>query len=250
MINISAFGQRMSEPTSAKSFLKTFLLQHNRLVKGGGPQVLTHVMMDQGRALQLYGGKVKVCLKDRLKLHRAIVDDLNKNELHPLVEVIPDKARLAVDWDLKTKQALTKTQKEEYTRVAHLAIRDTLKQLVGDADDLFDTENALDHVFTSIVCCVVGDTRECVTKEGEVRVKDGIHMTWPNLFVDHAQAKHLVNNVMLPALQSTYPGVGIDWGATLDDSIYNSGKGLRMCQRPANVLHSQTARMPPLREAG
>jgi hypothetical protein len=196
-------------PIMADSKLTQFL-------KAGGTRIINrkqntekepnHVFMDSGVTARTFGGRVKVELKDLPDMRKAIAEDIKNHVYNCLVERFPPIARLAIDFDFKTELPLDDASKLACSKTAQAAVRQAL-----DGDD--------EH-HRAIVCAVHGEPR----KAGDL-FKDGLHQTWPSLYVTHPQAKHLLSKVVLPAMQREHDG--INWPAVLDDSIYHEGKGLR-----------------------
>jgi P4 family phage/plasmid primase-like protien len=189
-----------------------------QFLKAGGTRVINrkqnadkqpnHVFMDGGETARTFGGSVRVELEDLPALREAIAADINRDVYHCLVERFPPIANFAIDWDLKTEQPLDDESKVAYTKTAQAAVRQFLP---GDDDELY----------RSIVCTVQGPLR----KAGDL-IKDGIHQIFPRLRVTHPQARHLITQVVLPAMQREHPD--IEWAKMLDASIYHEGKGLRI----------------------
>jgi hypothetical protein len=214
-----------NEKPTTKSAFHDFVVKIGT-VKNPKDQPITHVMMDQGRLLQTYKGKWtfggRLSVKHQGTMFKAVVDDHNEGIMHPLVEAFPVKSRLALDFDFKTPERLTDEQIYQYTTAAQMLIKTKLQPLQEEEDAVQEEYSVLDDTFTAVVCKVVGGQR---VQDG--KVKTGVHMIWPNLIVDHAQASTLVDEVIKPGLQEGY--VGVDWSDTVDDSIYHKGKGLRLC---------------------
>jgi hypothetical protein len=221
-----ATENRAAAMNTTSSQLKQFLQRQNRCIKGSDTRKVTHVFMDQGRLMSLWTGRVRVEPLDIDQLYKAIAQDAEQNIMHPLVERFPDLARLAIDWDFKTEAELDEAAKAEYAQTAHRAVRGWL-----DREQSTDPPEVLDCLFTSVVCAPESllEGVRTIEVEGVQLFKDGIHMVWPNLFVNHDQARHLLSNVILPALNNAHPDDGIYWAKALDASIYNAGKGLRLC---------------------
>lgn len=208
------------------SALKKFLDSNSdRLVKSktlSSKRPITHVLLDEGRPLKIYTGRLSITASERDDMYTAIATDFQSEKLmYPVVEIFPDKARFAIDLDFKTPAQIETEQRDAYMRtVMRTVCRWSEEQSQPDPCD----EDY--SVWTDPLTCIVCDPIGPVRKHGGL-IKDGSHLIWPNIVITHDQARYLVNHVILPELQGQHED--IDWPATLDDSIYNAGKGLRMC---------------------
>ena len=154
--------------------------------------------MDQGRLARTFAGKFRVELNDMHDFRAATIDDIAAGILHPVVECWPDVFNFAVDYDFKTERRLSEHEQHSFARTAQAAV----KEFIGTGDD--------EH--NCVVCGVHGDARMCEDTTGNPTnlFKDGVHQYWPQLRVDHAQAVHLLTNVILPVMEQTFSSEGID----------------------------------------
>jgi hypothetical protein len=204
---------RAAVPRTNSSKVVKFLQEKERLIckrLNTLDKKASHLMMDEGRSSKVYAGNMGVELSDMEAFHAAIIADMGNDLHHPIVERFPDIFKFAIDFDFKTEQKLKKEDKIKYAQTSQRAVR------------AFIDEGTFEHMVA--VCTVEGDDRFV---EGTTLFKDDIHQIWPMLHVNHSQAVPLVTKVILPAMKEHHSEDGIDWGATLDTSIYHNGKGLR-----------------------
>jgi Family of unknown function (DUF5906) len=209
-----------------QSNVKRFLSKKKRTIhsKHAG-QEPTHVLLDSGRSMGLYAGKVAVAEFDMDGLYQSMICDMDKGVMHPLVECFANTVRFAMDWDLKTPASLSDDQKLQFATTAHNAVRELLLPLEGTSTT--ETDDIMSSAYTSIVCSVVGPERK-VEKDGHSLIKDGIHQIWPALVVNHQQARFIISHVAA-AMEKEHPRDDIVWAKVLDNSIYSKGHGLRLC---------------------
>jgi hypothetical protein len=212
---------------AVQKFLKA---DDKRLIKGvaAGEKALeaTHVLMDGGRGLKVFTGKIALTHKERDQLYRSMAIDFEAHgKKYPLVERVPKKFRFCLDWDLKTPAVLDAEQKGAYERTAMRAIA-TFVDAQPDQPVFSDDEEyeIWKDPLTCVVCDPVGPPRKC-TKDDVELIKDGVHMVYPNLVVNIAQAQHIVAEVVVPALAAAH--AEIDWTTAIDSSIFRGS--LRMC---------------------
>ena len=189
-----------------QSVIKKYLSDNGYFMKQGDKRVYTHLLLD--------GGKICIPQENRDKFLTYYAQRLNVNdEKLYMIENKTEIFRLFFDLDLLNSIALP----EETLKHIIVIIQKSIFDNLGD--------NYTPHETRVIVCT-------CKNKQknigGKLWEKTGIHLRWPEIFVDKQTALG-IRNICLEALNKhggTRPDVN-PWEDVIDKCVFEAN-GIRM----------------------
>jgi hypothetical protein len=197
----------MNRPTK----LRQWLLRNKSFVRGkSDSRELTHLLMD--------GGKIHVSQEKHEEFLQIFAEDIKlggKENYNFISENRTPIFRFLVDIDYLDEYGLTD---EEIERDISQNIQIALKPFL---------ETDLDKNKRKIIVCTTGESKSTMDHGFELK-KTGIHIIWPNVYVDEQYAKFL-RSVIIQYFENNLPKRPeyCQWDQVFDYAVVSSS-GLRM----------------------
>ena len=186
--------------------LKKWLFKNKCFVKRGQDRELTHLLLD--------GGKLHIPRELYTDFYNVLSMDICQEKINCISENRTEIFRFLVDIDYVDEQPLTDDEIEIIAKKIQTGL------------ELF-LRNDLSVYERKIIVCTTGEYKT-ITDHGYELKKTGIHIIWPNVYVDDLHAKYL-RSVIIQYLSQHHtlrPSYN-PWEEVIDYAVYSSS-GLRM----------------------
>ena len=192
------------------SNLRQWLLRNKSFVRGKDTRELTHLLMD--------GGKIHIPQDKHEEFLQIFAEDIKlggRENFNFISENRTQIFRFLVDIDYLDEYSLTNEEIESFiSQNIQIALKPFLK------DDL-------DRNQRKIIVCTTGESKSTMEHGFELK-KTGIHIIWPNVYVDEQYAKFL-RSVIIQYFEKNLPKRPdyCKWEQVFDYAVISSS-GLRM----------------------
>ena len=186
--------------------LKTWLFKNKCFVKRGQDREYTHLLLD--------GGKLHIPRELYTNFYNVLAMDICQGNRNCISENRTEIFRFLADIDYIDEQPLTNDEIEIIAKKIQTSLE-------------FFLRNDLSVYERKIIVCTTGEYKT-VTDHGYELKKTGIHIIWPNVYVDVLHAKYL-RSVIIQYLSQHHtlrPSYN-PWEDVIDYAVYSSS-GLRM----------------------
>lgn len=189
-----------------RTHLKTWLFKNKCFVKRGQDKEYTHLLLD--------GGKLHIPRELYTDFYNVLSIDICQGNRNCISENRTEIFRFLTDIDYIDEQPLTNDDIEIIAKKIQIGL------------ELF-LRNDLSVYERKIIVCTTGEYKT-VTDQGYKLKKTGIHIIWPNVYVDVLHAKYL-RSVIIQYLSQhhTLRPSHNPWEEVIDYAVYSSS-GLRM----------------------
>lgn len=188
----------------------------------------------QATHLCLRGGMFGVPATRRSELYRMMARDINGSVPFFLCEKRSDIFLFYLDLDYAGADVI---DSDTIFRIA-IAIQSAVRSCYREY-------TAAEWLRRGLVTVLVCDEPTPVVVQKRSFVKTGIHLVFPNLYVNEEQANALVNYT-IQFMTSNWPqhADALSWASVIDTGVYGNGKGLRMLGSKKCLRCPQCSRRP------
>jgi hypothetical protein len=186
----------------------------------------------QATHLCLRGGMFAVPAARRSELYRMMTRDINGSVPFFLCEKRSDIFLFYLDLDYAAAAVIDSDTIFKISIIIQRAVRSCYREYTG-----------AEWLRRGLIAVLVCDEPTPVVVQKRSFVKTGIHIIFPNLYVNEEQANALVLYT-IQYMTSNWPqhGDALSWASVIDTGVYGNGKGLRMLGSRKCLRCSQCSR--------
>lgn len=177
------------------SSLSRWLYQNRCFLTKGDTSISTHLCLD--------GGKLNIPDHLMIEFFEQYAAGLSEGEKYYICETVTPIVKMFCDFDFFCEDEIKLDEVIKYAKILHKTVEFYFK----------DT-------YKTVICT---SAPKNVQKNKQKKVKTGVHIVWPELFVTTEQAYSL-SKVFIDELKKCT--TEIDWDDVVDDQVYRNG--LRM----------------------